>query len=44
MEVIFDGGWKFATDSKVVHLFSYVVGKQRVLTKDELAVELAGEP
>ena len=43
-EVIFDGGWELATYSKWYTLFSYVVGKRRVLTKEELAEELAGEP
>ena len=43
-EVIFDGGWKFASNiPKWYTLFSYVVGKRRVLTKEELAEELAGE-
>ena len=43
-EIIFDGSGEFATHSKMVSLFSYVVGKRQVLTKAELAEELAGEP
>ena len=51
-EVIFDGGWEFAIPKfqnylpipKWFTLFYYIVGKRRVLTKEELAEELAGEP
>ena len=43
-EVIFDGGWNLRPIPKWYTLFSYVVGMRRVLTKEELAEELAGEP
>ena len=43
-EVIFDGGGNLRPIPKWFTLFSYVVGKRRVLTKAELAEELAGEP
>ena len=36
-------GWNLRPITKWYTLFSYVVGKRRVLTKDELAKELAGE-
>ena len=41
--VIFDRKGKFATIPKWFTLFSYVVGKRRVLTEVELAEELAVE-
>ena len=42
-EVIFDGG-NLRPIPKWFTLFSYVLGKRRVLTNAELAEELAGEP
>ena len=43
-EIIFEGGGNLRQIPKWFTLFSYVVGKRRVLTKAELAEELAGEP
>ena len=43
-EVIFDRGGNLRPIPKWFTLFSYVVGKRRVLSKKELTVELAGEP
>ena len=44
-EIIFDGGgWNLRPIPKWFTLFSYVVGKRRVLTEAELAEELAVEP
>ena len=44
VEIILDRRLEFATHPKWFTLFSYVVGKRQVLTKAELAEELAGEP
>ena len=43
-EVIFAEGGNLRPIPKWFTLFFYVVGKRRVLTKAELAEELAGEP